>query len=129
MTTEITNILEGFKQFSENPYEDSVKFLREYVEVEPSSEAFFELGKALFLNGEYSESIKSLEKSDDSRSNAYLGLDYYRMNNYSNAIRHFWAMSMPGKGWTALALITLHLTIIISRKTCSGRMPFRCWSA
>lgn len=89
MTTEITKILNGFKEFSENPYEDSIKFLREYVEVEPSSEAFFELGKALFLNGEYSESIKSLEKSDDSRSNAYLGLDYYRMNNYSNAIRHF----------------------------------------
>ena len=39
MTTEITKILSGFKQFSENPYQDSINFLKEYIEVEPSSEA------------------------------------------------------------------------------------------
>ena len=52
MTTEITKILEGFKKYSENPYLDSINFLRDYIEVEPSSAAFFELGKALFFNGE-----------------------------------------------------------------------------
>ena len=62
MTTEITKILSGFKQFSENPYQDSINFLKEYIEVEPSSEAYFELGKALFLNGDYDESIQYLEK-------------------------------------------------------------------
>ena len=89
MTTEITKILEGFKQYSENPYLDSINFLREYIEVDPSSEAFFELGKALFFNGKYSESINCLEKSSDSRSDAYIGLDHYRMNDYPNAIVHF----------------------------------------
>ena len=28
MTTKITEILNGFKQFSETPYEDSIKFLK-----------------------------------------------------------------------------------------------------
>ena len=107
MTTEITKILEGFKQFSENPYEDSVKFLREYIEVEPSSEAFFELGKALFLNGDYGESINSLEKSADSRSNAYIGLDYYRMNNHPNAIRHFKEFLNENRNETILSYLML----------------------
>ena len=89
MTTEITNIINGFKQFSENPYLDSIKFLREYIEVEPSSEAFFELGKALFFNKDYDESIKCLKKSSDSRSDAYIGLDYYETKDYPNAIEHF----------------------------------------
>ena len=55
MTTEITKILNGFKKFSENPYSDAIKFLKDYIEVEPTDEAHFELGKALFLNDEYDE--------------------------------------------------------------------------
>ena len=65
MTTEITKILNGFKQFSETPYEDSIKFLKEYLDVEQSDEAFFELGKALFLNEDYDESIEYLKKTKD----------------------------------------------------------------
>ena len=61
MTTEIIKILDGFKQFSDNPYEDSIKFLRAHIEVEHSSEAFFELGKALFLNRKYEKSVKNLK--------------------------------------------------------------------
>ena len=76
MTTEITKIISGFKKFSENPYLDTINFLREYIEVEPSSEAFFELGKALFFNDDYDESIRCLERADDFRSNAYLGLNH-----------------------------------------------------
>ena len=107
MTTEITKILEGFKHFSENPYEDSINFLKEYIEVEPSSKAFFELGKALFLNGEYEESVKTLEKSNDSRSNAYLGLDHYMMNNYPNAITHFREFLKNNRNETILSYLML----------------------
>jgi tetratricopeptide (TPR) repeat protein len=89
MTTEITEILNGFKEFSENPYLDSIRFLKEYIEVEPSKEAFFELGKALFFNEEYSESIRYLEMSDDFRCDAYLGLDYYKKEEFKKAIGHF----------------------------------------
>lgn len=89
MTTEITRILEGFKEFSETPYEDSIRFLKEYLEVEPDSEAFFELGKALFLNGDYDESIMYLKKADDIKSDAYLGLDHYKKKDYPNAIKCF----------------------------------------
>ena len=89
MTTEITNILNGFKQFSENPYEDSIKFLRDYIEVEPSKEAFFELGKALFFNEEYDESIEYLKKSKLLKANAYLGLAYFKKEDFKKAIRHF----------------------------------------
>jgi len=61
MTTEITTILKGFKEFSQTHYEDSIKFLKEYLEVEPeNNEALFELGKVLFLNGNYNESIEYL---------------------------------------------------------------------
>lgn len=107
MTTEITNILNGFKEFSENPNEDSIKFLREYIEVEPSSEAFFELGKALFLNGEYTESIRTLEKSDDSRSSAYLGLDHYMMNDHPKAIAHFKEFLKNNQNETVLSYLML----------------------
>ena len=89
MTTEITKIINGFKEFSENPYVDSINFLNEYIEVEPSSEAFFELGKALFFNEEYDKSIEYLEKSDDYRSDAYIGLDYFKKEDFENAISHF----------------------------------------
>ena len=89
MTTEITEILKGFKKFSENPYSDAIKFLKDYIEVEPTDEAHFELGKALFLNDEYDESIKYLKLSANPKSDAYLGLDFYRMRDFANAIRHF----------------------------------------
>ena len=89
MTTEITKILNGFKQFSETPYEDSIKFLKEYLDMEKSDEAFFELGKALFLNEDYDESIEYLKKAKNFKAAAYLGLDYYRKKDYPNAIRHF----------------------------------------
>ena len=89
MTTEITKIIEGFKQFSENPYLDSINFLREYIEVEPSSEAFFELGKALFFNGNYEESITSLNKSDDYRSVAYICHDYFKMEDHESAHKYY----------------------------------------
>ena len=89
MTTEITNILKGFKEFSETPYEDSIKFLTEYIEVEPSQEAFFELGKALFFNEDYDESIEYLEKCSCPKANAYLGLDYYRKEDFKRAIDYF----------------------------------------
>lgn len=50
MTTEITKIIEGFYEFSENPYIDTIKFLEEYLEVDPKNpQAIFELGKALFF--------------------------------------------------------------------------------
>lgn len=107
MTTEITNILNGFKQFSENPYLDSIKFLREYIEVEPSSEAFFELGKALFFNGDYDESINYLKKSRDSRSDAYIGLDHYRMSDYPNAICHFRKFLNENENETILSYLML----------------------
>ena len=89
MTTEITKILNGFKKFSENPYSDAIKFLKEYIEVEPTDEAYFELGKALFLNDEYDESIRYLKQSSNPRSEAYIGLDFYRMRDFPNAVRHF----------------------------------------
>ena len=89
MTTEITEILNGFKQFSENPYSDAIKFLKEYIEVEPTDEAYLELGKALFFNEEYDESISYLELTNDSRSDAYMGLDYLRKEDFPNAIKHF----------------------------------------
>ena len=89
MTTEITKIIEGFKHFSENHYLDSINFLREYIEVEPSSEAFFELGKALFFNGDYEESIAYLNKSNDWRCDAYIGLNHFKTNNHESAIKHF----------------------------------------
>jgi len=89
MTTEITKILNGFKKFSENPYSDAIKFLKDYIEVEPTDEAHFELGKALFLNDEYDMSIKYLNLSNHPKSDAYIGLDYYRMRDFPNAVRHF----------------------------------------
>ena len=89
MTTEITEILNGFKKFSENPYSDAIKFLKDYSEVEPTDEAYFELGKALFLNDEYDESIRYLKQSSNPKSDAYIGLDYYRMRDFANAVRHF----------------------------------------
>ncbi|WP_292885822.1 lipopolysaccharide assembly protein LapB [Methanobrevibacter sp. UBA212] len=89
MTTEITKILNGFKKFSENPYSDAIKFLKDYIEVEPTDEAHFELGKALFLNDEYDESIKYLNLSNHPKSDAYIGLDFYRKEDFLNAIRHF----------------------------------------
>ena len=89
MTTEITEILNGFKKFSENPYSDAIKFLKDYIEVEPTDEAYFELGKALFLNDEYDESIRYLKQSSNPKSDAYIGLDFYRMRDFPNAIRHF----------------------------------------
>ena len=60
MTTEITRIIKGFKEFSEDPYQDTINFLKEYLEVEESDEALFELGKALFFQGDYEESMKYL---------------------------------------------------------------------
>ena len=89
MTTEITKILNGFKKFSENPYSDAIKFLKEYIEVEPTDEAYFELGKALFFNDEYDESIRYLKQSSNPKSDAYIGLDFYRMRDFPNAVRHF----------------------------------------
>ena len=89
MTTEITKILNGFKKFSENPYSDAIKFLKDYIEVEPTDEAHFELGKALFLNDEYDESIRYLNLSNHPKSDAYIGLDYYRKEDFPNAVRHF----------------------------------------
>ena len=89
MTTEITKILKGFKKFSENPYSDAIKFLKDYIEVEPTDEAHFELGKALFLNDEYDESIRYLNLSNHPKSDAYIGLDYYRKEDFPNAVRHF----------------------------------------
>ena len=89
MTTEITKIIKGFKNFSETPYDDSIKFLKEYLEVEENDEAFFELGKALFFKGNYNESIRYLKKSSNFKTNAYLGLNHYRKEDYSNAIEHF----------------------------------------
>lgn len=107
MTTEITKILVGFKKFSENPHEDCIKFLKEYIEVEPSQEAYFELGKALFLNGDYEESIRRLEKSSDVKAEAYLGLDYYRMNDYPSAVRHFKKFLNQKTNETVLAYLML----------------------
>ena len=107
MTTEITKILQGFKQFSENPYLDSINFLKEYIEVEPSSEAFFELGKALFFNEEYDESIRCLKKSGDFRSNAYIGLDYYKNKDYPNAIMHFEKFLNENKNETILSYLMI----------------------
>lgn len=107
MTTEITKILEGFKKYSENPYLDSINFLRDYIEVDPSSEAFFELGKALFFNGEYLESIKHLEKSNDPRSDAYIGLNYYKMNDYPSAIRHLRNFLRDNRNETILSYLML----------------------
>ena len=107
MTTEITKILSGFKQFSENPYQDSIKFLKEYIEVEPSSEAYFELGKALFLNGDYDESIQYLERSDDFKKDAYLGLDYYRKRDFESAAGHFKAFLKQKQNETILTYLML----------------------
>ena len=111
MTTEITKILEGFKKYSENPYLDSINFLRDYIEVDPSSEAFFELGKALFFNGEYLESIKHLEKSNDPRSDAYIGLNYYKMNDYPSAIRHLRNFLRDNRNETILSYLMLSYEI------------------
>ena len=107
MTTEITKILSGFKQFSENPYQDSIKFLKEYIEVEPSDEAYFELGKALFLNGDYDESIQYLEMSDDFRKDAYLGLDYYRKQDFEIAAEHFETFLKQKQNETILTYLML----------------------
>ena len=107
MTTEITRILNGFKQFSENPYEDSINFLREYIEVEPSSEAFFKLGKALFFNEEYDESIEYLKKSELSKSNAYLGLVYFKKEEYKTAIKHFNLFVKDNQNETILTYLML----------------------
>lgn len=89
MTTEITRIIKGFKEFSENPYLDTINFLRDYLEVEQTSEAFFELGKALFFNEDWDESIECLEKTDDIRKDAYIGLVHYKKEDYKEAITHF----------------------------------------
>jgi tetratricopeptide (TPR) repeat protein len=89
MTTEITKIIEGFKQFSENSYLDSINFLREYIEVEPSSEAFFELGKALFFNENYEESITYLNKSSDYHSDTYICHDYFKMEDHESAHKYY----------------------------------------
>ncbi len=107
MTTEITEIIKGFKQFSENPYSDTINFLREYIEVEPSGEAFFELGKALFFNEEYDESIEWLQKSDDFRSDAYLGLNSYRKKDYESAICHFERFSKENENETVLSYLMI----------------------
>ena len=107
MTTEITKILEGFKKFSENPAKDSIKFLRQYIEFEPSEEACFELGKALFLNGDYEESIRWLEKTGNVKAEAYLGLDHYSMKDYPNAIRHFQKFLEEKTNETVLAYLML----------------------
>ena len=47
MTTEITKILNGFKQFSETPYLDSINFLKEYIETEPGEIREIETDKVL----------------------------------------------------------------------------------
>ena len=107
MSTEITKILSGFKQFSENPYQDSINFLKEYIEVEPSSEAYFELGKALFLNGDYDESIHYLERTDDFKKDAYLGLDYYKKRDFESAAEHFMAFLKQKQNETILTYLML----------------------
>ena len=107
MTTEITKIIRGFKKFSENPYLDTINFLREYVEVEASSEAFFELGKALFFTEDHEESIKYLQKSDDFKSDAYLGLNHYRMEDYDKAISCFEKFSKENANETVLNYLML----------------------
>lgn len=107
MTTEITTIIKGFKQFSENPYLDTINFLKEYIEVEPSSEAFFELGKALFFNEEYDESVRYLKKSGDFKKDAYLGLDYFKMNDYTSAIVHFERFLKERENETVLSYLML----------------------
>ena len=107
MTTEITEIIKGFKQYSENPYKDTINFLKEYLEVEESSEAYFELGKALFFNGDYDESIECLIKSDDYRSDAYLGLDHYRKQEYETAIEHFKKFLRKNTNETVLGYLML----------------------
>ena len=107
MTTEITEILKGYNEFSEDPYADSIKFLREYIEVEPSSEAFFELGKALFFNEDYDESIEYLKKSNDIRSDAYLGLNHYKKEDYQNAIMHFKKFLKENENETILTYLML----------------------
>jgi len=108
MTTEITTILKGFKEFSQTHYEDSIKFLKEYLEVEPeNNEALFELGKVLFLNGNYNESIEYLKKTNDFRADAYLGLDYYNLNDYPHAIKHFKEFIKENKNETILAYLMI----------------------
>ena len=107
MTTEITRIIEGFKEFSETPYEDSIRFLNEYIEVEPTDEAFFELGKALFLNEDYDESIRYLKKTDDFKADAYLGLNHYRKNDFQNAIIHFERFLKEKQNETILSYLML----------------------
>ena len=107
MTTEITKIINGFKQFSENPYLDTINFLREYIEVEESSEAFFELGKALFFTKDYDESIEYLQKSDDSRSDAYIGLNHFRRKDYEKAISYFERFSKEKANETVLNYLML----------------------
>ena len=89
MTTEITAIIKGFKEFSEDPYQDTINFLEEYLEVEESDEALFELGKALFFKGDHDESVKCLNKSGDVRADAYLGLNCFKREDFKNAIMHF----------------------------------------
>ena len=121
MTTEITKIIEGFKQFSENPYLDSINFLREYIEVEPSSEAFFELGKALFFNGDYEESIASLKKSEDWRCDAYIGLNHFKMNNHESAITHFKRFLKQNQNETILSYL-----MISFEKTHDWKNAIRC---
>lgn len=108
MTTKITEILNGFKEFSETPYEDSIKFLKEYLEVEPENkEAIFELGKALFFNANYDESIQYLSKTNDFKSDAYLGLNYYKKQDWQNAIKHFEKFLKENKNETILTYLML----------------------
>lgn len=108
MTTKITEIIKGFKQFSETPYEDSIKFLKEYLEVEPENkEAIFELGKALFFSENYDESIKYLSKNNDFKSNAYLGLNYYKKEEFTNAIKHFEKFIKENENETILSYLMI----------------------
>lgn len=107
MTTEITRIINGFKQFSETPYVDSINFLKDYIEVEQTDEAFFELGKALFFNEEYGEAIECLKKSDDYRCDAYIGLAYFKMEEFTNAARHFKRFLKDNQNETILSYLMI----------------------
>ena len=108
MTTKITEILNGFKEFSETPYEDSIKFLKEYLEVEPENQkAIFELGKALFFSENYDESIKYLTKTNDFKANAYLGLDYYKKEEHLNSIKHFEKFLKENENETILSYLMI----------------------
>lgn len=108
MTTKITKIIDGFHEFSEYPYEDTIKFLEEYLEVDPeNSQAIFELGKALFFIKDYDRSIEYLEKSDNPNSDAYIGLDYYNKGDWPNSIRHFKRFLKSSENETVLSYLML----------------------